>query len=178
MILLHIIFTHSSYDCLVLCPEIHGVRVLFIWTEMTITSCYIGRLLFSKPLKHVIFPTLSITSFSEFLFLFYTLIKETASSLSLGVETLYLHLTSQWPTTVVLGNPFSSTVKSMCWKSISASGKPHLSNFMFLPLGSLLSASVFYNSLDDCLDAEPRFCMAPQGKIVFLSWQCPSSLDR
>ena len=27
------------------------------------------------------------------------------------------------------------------------------------------------------MDTERRFCMAPQGKIVFLSWQFPYSLD-
>lgn len=36
MILPHIILIHLSYDCLILCPDIHGLSVLVKRTEVTI----------------------------------------------------------------------------------------------------------------------------------------------
>lgn len=109
---------------------------------------YVSTWFFSRSLQSMVLPTLGITFISVLLFLFYSLIKETIISLSFDME---ISFTSPLDIIMIykgcVGNHFSGTVNSVCWKSSSASGRSHLSNFMLHPLGSWLSASVLYNSL-------------------------------
>jgi hypothetical protein len=75
-------------------PDVPGIRVMINWKKkkwpFLSVSYYISKRFFSTFLQSMVFLTLGILFTPELLFLFYSLVPETATSLSFDMEIVFI----------------------------------------------------------------------------------------